>query len=123
MLGLPPGAKVETRDGKSQQNHPQNHRTNYNRSVYSAPATHPIFRARPFRRGEMSMNASDTILTYGVSDACAAMGFGKTKLYALIAEGRIEARQCGGRTLIPAESLRAFVANLPLAPIRSKASA
>ncbi len=69
------------------------------------------------------MNTSDTILAYGVSDACAAMGLGKTKLYALIAEGRIEARQCGGRTLIPADSLRAFVANLPPAPIRAKAAA
>lgn len=58
------------------------------------------------------------ILTYGVREACAASGLGRTRLYALIAEGKIEARQCGGRTLIPAESLRTFLANLPAAPIR-----
>jgi excisionase family DNA binding protein len=62
------------------------------------------------------------LLAYGIPDACRALSIGRTRLYALIAEGKIEARQCGGRTLIPAESLRTFVANLPPAPIRSKAS-
>ena len=66
---------------------------------------------------------TDTILSYGISDACAALGIGRTRLYALIAEGRIEARACGGRTLIPADSLRAFLASLPPAPIRLSKSA
>ena len=56
---------------------------------------------------------SPTILAYGIAEACAALGIGRTRLYALIAEGRIEARACGGRTLIPADSLRAFLASLP----------
>ena len=59
-------------------------------------------------------------LAYGISEACNALSMGRTRLYALIAEGKIEARQCGGRTLIPAESLQAFVASLPAAPIRKK---
>ena len=63
-----------------------------------------------------------TLLAYGIPDACRALGIGRTRLYALIGEGKIEARQCGGRTLIPADSLRAFVANLPPAPIRSNES-
>ena len=58
-------------------------------------------------------------LAYGIQDACRALGIGRTYLYALIAEGRIEARACGGRTLIPADSLRAFLASLPAARIRT----
>lgn len=64
--------------------------------------------------------ATDGILAFTVQDACRVVGIGKTKLYSLIGDGRIEARQCCGRTLIPAESLRAFLANLPPAPIRSR---
>ncbi len=62
-------------------------------------------------------------LAYGIPDACRVLGIGRTRLYALIAEGKIEARACGGRTLIPADSLRAFLASLPAAPIRKKAAA
>jgi hypothetical protein len=67
-------------------------------------------------------SALSTRLAYGIPDACLALSIGRTRLYALIGEGKIEARQCGGRTLIPAESLRVFVANLPPAPIRLKKS-
>ena len=69
------------------------------------------------------MTTNETTLSYGVLDACNALGIGRTNLYRLIADGRIEARQCGGRTLIPADSLRAFVASLPPAPIRAKTAA
>jgi excisionase family DNA binding protein len=62
----------------------------------------------------------ETPLAYSVPDACKALSVGRTKLYALIAEGRIEALQLDGRTVIPAPSLRNFVASLPQAPIRSK---
>lgn len=61
-----------------------------------------------------------TPLAYGIPDACRVLSLGRTRLYALIAEGKIEARQCGGRTLIPSESLQAFIAGLPAAPIRKK---
>ena len=64
------------------------------------------------------MNTETTVLAYGIREACLASGLGRTRLYALIAEGKIEARTCGGRTLIPAESLRDFLSNLPPAPIR-----
>ena len=68
------------------------------------------------------MNTNSTVLAYPIREACAAAGIGRTKLYSLIAEGKLEARQCGARTLIPAESLRAFLENLPPAPIRSKSA-
>ena len=66
------------------------------------------------------MNEIYPALAYAIPEACRIVGLGRTKLYSLIAEGKIEARQCGGRTLIPADSLRGFVANLPPAPIRTK---
>ena len=67
--------------------------------------------------------ALQAALAYGIQDACRVLGIGRTRLYALIAEGKIEARACGGRTLIPAKSLRAFLASLPSAPIRKKVAA
>ena len=65
----------------------------------------------------------DAALAYGVVDACRVSGLGRTLIYRLIAEGKIEARRCGGRTLIPSDSLRAFLAALPPAPIREKTAA
>lgn len=48
-------------------------------------------------------------LAYSVSDACKVSSIGKTRLYGLIKEGRLEARKIGKRTLIPAASLRALI--------------
>ena len=61
------------------------------------------------------------ILTFNIQDACRALGIGKTNLYRLIAQGKIEARALGGRTVIPADSLRNFVAHIPPAPIKRNA--
>lgn len=44
-------------------------------------------------------------LTYSVKDACRISSLGRTRLYQLIGEGRLEARKLGRRTLIPAASL------------------
>ena len=57
------------------------------------------------------------------TEAAHAIGCGRTRLYELIADGSLDARSCGGRTLITAESLRKFAANLPTAPIRAKETA
>jgi excisionase family DNA binding protein len=72
---------------------------------------------------ESMMNDVPVVLAFGIPEACNALSLGRTRIYALIAEGKLEARQCGGRTLIPGDSLRAFVANLPPAPIRRKDTA
>ena len=45
-------------------------------------------------------------LAYSVADACRVIGIKKTKLYACLKNGTLEARKCGGRTLIPAQSIR-----------------
>ncbi|MBF9150899.1 helix-turn-helix domain-containing protein [Novosphingobium sp. 1Y9A] len=44
-----------------------------------------------------------------MSDACRVLSIGRTSLYRLVKEGRIETRKIGTRTLIPAASLRALV--------------
>ena len=65
----------------------------------------------------------EAALAYGIADACRVSGLGRTLIYRLIAEGKIEARACGGRTLIPAASLRGFLSALPAAQIRSNIAA
>ncbi len=49
-------------------------------------------------------------IAYSIKEACKASSLGRTTLYAHIAAGRLLARRIGGRTIIPAESLRAFIA-------------
>ncbi len=59
-------------------------------------------------------------ITHTIADAVRVTGIGKrTTLYALIGTGKIEARKAGNRTLIPADSLRTYIANLPPADIRT----
>jgi excisionase family DNA binding protein len=48
-------------------------------------------------------------IAYSVADACRVSSIGRTRLYQLIGEGRLEARKVGRRTLIPAASLRALI--------------
>lgn len=48
-------------------------------------------------------------IAYSIADACAVSSIGRTRLYQLIAEGRLEACKIGRRTLIPAEALRALI--------------
>lgn len=48
-------------------------------------------------------------LAYSVADACRVSTIGKTRLYQLINEGKLEASKIGKRTLILASSLRALI--------------
>jgi excisionase family DNA binding protein len=59
------------------------------------------------------------VLAHTIADATKVSGLGRTTLYEAIGAGKIEARKAGGRTLIPAESLRAFLNSLPAADIRT----
>jgi len=62
---------------------------------------------------------SESPLAYTIPNALKVSGLGRTSLYELIGAGKIEARKAGNRTLIPAESLRRYLAELPLANIRT----
>lgn len=59
------------------------------------------------------------VIAHTIADASRVSGIGRTSLYELIGAGKIEARKAGNRTLIPAESLRAYIASLPPADIRA----
>jgi len=48
-----------------------------------------------------------------VAEAVSVFRIGRTRLFALIANGQIEAFKLGRRTLIRAESARAFIDRLP----------
>ena len=54
-------------------------------------------------------------LVYRPAEVQAALGIRNTKFWALVKEGKLEARKIGSATVVPAESLRAFVAGLPKA--------
>jgi hypothetical protein len=58
-------------------------------------------------------------LAYTIADAVQVSGIRRTRLYELVGAGKVDARKAGGRTLIMAESLRAYLANLPAADIRT----
>ena len=58
------------------------------------------------------MNASNVIiepLAYSIKEACRVSSLGRTRLYELIGQGRLETRKIGKRTLIPAASLRRLI--------------
>jgi excisionase family DNA binding protein len=48
-------------------------------------------------------------LTYSIREACYATSLGRTTVFAHIAAGRLKAHRIGGRTIIPADSLRALI--------------
>lgn len=59
------------------------------------------------------MSAEASHMSYTVAGAMTETGLGKTRLYELIAAGKIDARKEGRRTLITGESLRSYLASLP----------
>jgi excisionase family DNA binding protein len=59
------------------------------------------------------------VLAYTILEAAKASGLGRSTVYELIGAGKLEARKAGNRTLIPAESLRRYIASLPAANIRT----
>lgn len=49
-------------------------------------------------------------MAYSIREACHASSIGRTTLYSHISTGRLRATRIGGRTVIPADSLRALIA-------------
>lgn len=48
-------------------------------------------------------------LAYTIAEAARVTTLGKTRIYELIREGRLQARKIGKRNIIPAASLRALI--------------
>jgi excisionase family DNA binding protein len=68
---------------------------------------------------EVSKMSPTERLAYTVADAKAATGLGTTKIYELLAAGRLQAVKAGRRTLVTGDSLRAYIASLPPAHLRT----
>jgi excisionase family DNA binding protein len=49
-------------------------------------------------------------LAVSVSDACRLIGIGRTKVYELIKEGRLQTVKLGRRTVIKVDSIRSLLA-------------
>jgi excisionase family DNA binding protein len=56
-----------------------------------------------------NVNRQPEPIAYTVNDACRVLGLGRTFLYQMINDGRLEARKIGKRTLITAVSLHRLV--------------
>jgi excisionase family DNA binding protein len=52
---------------------------------------------------------ASTKLAFSIREACEASSLGRTTIYAHISAGRLEAKRIGGRTIIPAASLRRLI--------------
>jgi excisionase family DNA binding protein len=55
-------------------------------------------------------------LAFGIAEACAAAGVGRTSLYKAIRSGRLRAIKWGGRTLIRPDDLRSWLEGLSPTP-------
>lgn len=49
------------------------------------------------------------VLAVSINDTAKALGLGRTSIYALIKDGRLEAFKLGRRTLIKSTSIRALI--------------
>ena len=49
-------------------------------------------------------------IAYSIKEACRATSWGRTTLYLYISTGRLRTVRIGGRRLIPADALHAFIA-------------
>ena len=52
-------------------------------------------------------------MVLGVNDAATFIGLKRSRLYELIADGTIDARKLGSRTVVSIASLRSYVENAP----------
>ena len=57
----------------------------------------------------MSDTPSGAPLAYSIKEASRATSLGRTRIFQLIAAGRLEAVKIGSRTLIPAHALRTLL--------------
>ncbi len=70
-------------------------------------------------KGQANTMADLEKLTYTIKEAMAATGLSRSEIYLRLSDQSIKGRKNRSRTLIDAESLRAFVASLPAATFRA----
>lgn len=54
----------------------------------------------------------DDVKLLSVDQACASLGIGRTSLYRLMSDGKIEAVKIGAKRMVPVAQLEAFVSSL-----------
>jgi predicted DNA-binding transcriptional regulator AlpA len=59
-----------------------------------------------------------TPILVSVNDVLILSGMSRSSLYRRLGEGRLEARKLGSRTMVVAESLRAFLDSAPVVTIK-----
>ena len=67
-----------------------------------------LFRARWHPPATLGASKMDK-LAYSINETAKALSLGRTSVYALISDGRLETFKFGRRRLVKAESLRLFV--------------
>jgi excisionase family DNA binding protein len=58
-------------------------------------------------------NQANHKIVLSVNEFCQQAGIGRTKLYQEIAAGRLKARKCGRRTIIPITEFEDWLGRLP----------
>ena len=69
-------------------------------------------RGRPAGRGAAVNVISMRRVLYSVEEAASVLSVGRTSLYALIDSGQLERVKIGRRSLVPADSIAAYVERL-----------
>lgn len=59
-------------------------------------------------------------LCFTLTEACFSTGLGRSTIYQLVKDKKLHAIKAGNRTLIPADSLRSYLASLP--PLHAEAA-
>ena len=62
---------------------------------------------------DLEQRMPDWKLSYRIDEAAAATGYGKSKLWELIREGKLPAKKDGGVTVIRRTDLQAYLDSLP----------
>ena len=56
-----------------------------------------------------------TKAAFTINELATEIGIGRSKIYLLMAEGKLKARKIGKRTIFLAEDVQAYLSNLPTA--------
>ncbi len=59
-------------------------------------------------------------MLYTIPETKKLIGLGTTRIYEEISAGRLRAKKCGRRTLVPVEAIHDFIANLEDYPSKNQ---
>ncbi|MCJ2117233.1 helix-turn-helix domain-containing protein [Methylobacterium sp. J-001] len=68
--------------------------------------------SKEFKAARGDLRASTEKLAYSVNEVCHSLSLSRTTVYELIAKKQLRSIKIGVKTLIPADSLRGYLASL-----------